>query len=673
MRKRVDGIKSLCNLIFSVMLLALTAQTASVSSPYILPWTTPRLQGKTVKCWGRAYEFKSTLLPSRVVSQNDNILAAPIRLVASVDGSVVEWKDISFESTGADQESVSFVTQAFSSKLSAKCVFTTEFDGTTRVDMSIIPVGEISIDSLDIVVPLKSTYASFFHHASVYPIHVWDWPKRRMNAGRLGAEGMKLPFVFHLWLGSDERGIQFFSESDEAWSPADPDCAITVTPGDKETILRMNLLSNYKLVGEWKWSFGFIATPVKPWPKDYYAMRYCHMGAYGIEKNRYSGKPADSAQPPYLDVLANMGVNYLGFHEHWSDEQSLPRPKDPEALRSLIAACKSKGIRLVPYTGCYMSTRSPEYRKEWDSLPIGDHYQYQRPDNKDICRIMCNATGYPDLVVRTFASAYVEYGFGGIYIDGLCTPLPCTNTLHGCGYQGKDGKVHPTMAIWRTRNAMKSLYRLVKEQPNPGILFSHTSSSVLLPVLSFSDFYVDGEHLLSMMKLGTSDYPEDIFRAEMYGHNFGIPATQLPIYGNRNEKERARTLALLYDVMMVFHPEHQIDIWRAFDSFGMVGVQWVPYWKTESMITSSNTDDIKISAYLKRKLGALFVVANLGQKEVTTTLTVKRAGLGIPANVKLRARDESARALDHPLAGDSLTITVKPGTFRMISFQVAKQ
>lgn len=659
--------------IAQVFLILCIAQSVFAGELYMKPWTTPTLQGNTAHCWGRVYDYSSSLLPAEIVSQKQNILAGPIQLVATIAGKKVKWTNLSFTAVGSDKEAVRYVTSVTSPGLSVKCAYTTEFDGMTRVDIKLTAKKEITLDSLELVVPLKQTYVSYFHHASVYPTHVWDWPKKRMNAGAVKADGMKLPFVNHLWLGNDDRGIQFFSESDESWSTADPESAITVTPDGKVTNLTMNLLSNSKIVREWSWDFGFMATPVKPWPADYYKMRYCHMGAYGIEKNQYSGQTADQATPPYLDVLGNLGVNYLGIHEWWSDQQSLPRPKNPDALWSLLAACKAKGMGLVPYTGCYMSTRSPEYSKNWDSLPIGDFYQYQRPDNQDICRIVCNATGYPDLVVSSFTSAYKEYGFGGIYTDGLTCPLPCVNTKHGCGYKGKDGKIHPTMAIWRTREAMKSLYRLVKGQSKPGILFCHTSASVLLPALSFADFYVDGEHLLSMMKLGTPEYSEDIIRAEMSGHNFGIPATQLPISGNTVERERARTLAILYDMMTIWHPEHQADIWKAFGSFGMDGAVWVPYWKTQELLQSSDTDNFKISAYLRKGRGALFIVANLGTSKASTRLTANRAGMGLTAKSGIRCRDEVNGGQELTMTGSSLEITVEPGTFRMVSIQRSKK
>ena len=52
----------------------------------LAPWTSPELKGTTVACWGRAYRFDGTLLPTKIASQERNILASPVKLAAVVNG-----------------------------------------------------------------------------------------------------------------------------------------------------------------------------------------------------------------------------------------------------------------------------------------------------------------------------------------------------------------------------------------------------------------------------------------------------------------------------------------------------------------------------------------------------------------------------------------------------------
>ena len=285
---------------------------------------------------------------------------------------------------------------------------------------------------------------------------------------------------------------------------------------------------------------------------------------------------------------------------------------------------------------------------------------------------MCPNSGFPDLQVKLFDEAFKEYGFDGLYLDGPAASLPCNNMEHGCGYVGKDGKPHQTMPIWKPRETMKRLWRMVKSQPRPCIIVGHTSGSLTLPILSFVDKYLDGEHLLGWRKIGTDEYPEDILRAEMSGHNFGIPALQLPLRERTDaEQERARTLCLLYDALMEWSPQSTWDIWRAYDSFGMDKVKWIPFWRSDGL-ASCGDSDVRISAYLDKGRGALFVVANLGTEEAKVELVVKRSGLGLKAGRGLRARDE-AEGTDIEMSDDKVALTVKPGTFRLISIQAEKR
>lgn len=659
--------RAMCVTILAWLLSGVALATAA-DEPYIQPWTPPTLQGETLGCWGRSYAFHGSLLPSAIVSQGEDLLAGPMELALTLQGQPQPWQSVRFTPADQDREAVRGTTEASTAELAAQCRLSLEFDGMLRVDLRLVPQQPVTVDTLDLLVPLKSIYAEFFHHHSPIPLYEWDWMKRQMNAGRLGDAGLKLPFVFHLWLGNDDRGVQFFSESDEALAPADPAEMVTVTRQGPVTLLRLRLLSHHRLDGPWQWTFGLMATPVKPWPADYHRIHYCQEGGYGIEQTAFGGGPADAAHPTYLDILKQKGVTHLCFHEEWSMEQSLPRPADPAKLKSLLDACRQRDIAFVPYTGTYLSPRSPEYRPAWDTLPLCEHYLGKRNDNGDPLHIVCNGSPNPDLLWKLYPPAFQEYGFGGIYSDGLASPVPCSNAQHGCGYQGRDGQRHVTMPIWRTRALMKRLYRLVKTLPEPGISVAHMSGSALLPALSFADVYVDGEHLLNVWKIGTPEFSEDILRAEMWGHSFGIPATTLPTGAAGPEQERARTVSALYDIQWMWHSWHTADLWRAFDAFDVDGAAFVPFWKMAPLVTCDDAEHFRASGYLQRGRGILLVVANLGTTEATTSLTVDRAALGLASQCPLQARNEVEGAL-LPMSDRVVRVTVPAHRFQMISVQ----
>jgi len=391
------------------------------------------------------------------------------------------------------------------------------------------------------------------------------------------------------------------------------------------------------------------------------------MGSYGIEDHFWDNKPPAEGHPPALDLLKASGVNCVGFHEDWSEQQSLPRPKDPARLVSLIDGCHKRGMGLVLYTGCWADMPSPEFTNRWEMPPLADHYQYQRPDNGHICRACCNGSGYGELLISSYRAALAQWGFDGLYLDGLTSPLPCLNTNHGCGYLGKDGQVHPTMPIWRSRELIKSLRGLFAGRDKPGILVAHTSGTVLLPALSFADTYLDGEHLGNYFKVGSAEFLEDLLRSEMYGRNFGIPCAQLPVRGTALEVERGRTLSLLYDSLVTWSQSYQEDIWRAWKAFGTDGARWVPWWNSETL-ASCGTGDLRISAYVQDGRGVLLVVANLGTNQAAATVSLRRKACGLGVRRLLAARDETA-GQDIAMPRDTMDLRVDKGTFKLISVQ----
>ena len=146
------------------------------------PWTPVSVKGRTVSCWGRNYSYGSSVLPSQIITQSENILAGPVRITAKANGQNLRWERAAFTTLTCDAESAQYVTRAHSDQLSVECRFKTEFDGVTRVDLLLKPKGRVKIYSLDIVFPLKSDCATLFHHYPAGPVYEWDWPTKRMNS-----------------------------------------------------------------------------------------------------------------------------------------------------------------------------------------------------------------------------------------------------------------------------------------------------------------------------------------------------------------------------------------------------------------------------------------------------------------------------------------------------------
>ncbi len=66
-----------------------------------------------------------------------------------------------------------------------------------------------------------------------------------------------------------------------------------------------------------------------------------------------------------------------------------------------------------------------------------------------------------------------ELGDDGVYLDGTSQVMPCSNTEHGCGYVGADGKAHPTYPVFANHEFIKRIYTVVKTNRPDGMVDLH--------------------------------------------------------------------------------------------------------------------------------------------------------------------------------------------------------
>ncbi len=648
----------------------------------IAPWSAVTVEekptGVEVGVWGRRHTLAGTALPSSIVTANQEMLSAPIRLVGQADGAAIEWKrGGNFVFRAEPAQAVVTGWQA-GDKLIVNTTTRIDLDGMIRIDAVVLPQYKTApkLERLWLEVPLRRERVGLYHY---FP-GSWGGAK---NSGQLAETGLTLPFKPFIWLGNEESGLGWFAESDKGWQPEKADAAIEVVVEENEVLLRMHLADSALRLPA-TFTFGIQATPVKPWPADFHQWRVWHVPELGVGSTLPVPKEwwlchrafPDRNPEATLDRAAELGVKTAVFHEDWAPIQNYPMTTPEAEFRKIVDGCHRRGMKVLVYHGYELSPLAPEWAELSDEVLVknadGEILPgwYRHPEQRDF-RVCYNSV-WADRLADGIEEARKRYGYDGLYLDGTISPWGCCNERHGCGYRGADGRLHPTYPIFGVRRLMQRLYGMF--HPQGGLISAHQSTCCVTPTLAFTDCYWDGEQFAGGSLAGDplKNLPLDAFRAEFMGRNYGVPceflAYERPPHWTYNH---ALAVSLLHDVRVrpcgLAALEKMAPIWDVMTRFEVDKAQWHPYWE-EDPLTAVGPESVRVSLYVHPADGgrvgrALLVVSNLSAGERATAevkLDVGRIG-ATPRGAKDALSGEAL-----PCADGRLTVPLEPMRMRMV-------
>jgi len=619
----------------------------------------------SVECWGRRYTLGELGLPGQILSADAELLAAPVELRAVRGGQPLKWqaKSCQITSEGEAEARVKGMAVSKLGRLTWQC--RVEFDGMVRYDLSL--AAREAVDALELVFPLQARHAPL-HHLMFAGDSKWGffWGTPRLKctdywgdpttlrgavpAGR--GVVFRAPWVGYFWFGDEERGLAAFCESDEAWDRLDRDDGFRIERKGGGTNVVWSFANRpWRLPKTWQFTFGLQATPVKP-KANWRHYRLMRDHDFAIN------------QPPV--VGGNVVILWV------SDEQLVPYHSYPEAVdeqkyQKIVAAYHARGVKVVPYSSLlWLDANAPEafYLQDWQS---GRRFE--------VLQGISPAADWADFMVWKHAQYVRRLDLDGLYLDGTGI-YPSTNRAAGFGYV-RDGRVRPTYPFFATRRLYQRIYTMLREygqeRQKETFLMAHTSTKMLIPVLSFCDATLDGEQFWGGPLNVEDDYlkvmPLDHLRAEFMGHNYGIIPFFLPEL-QRPEQRKAVTpnllgLALLHDFNLwpIFCDREAVnEVYRLFDQFGLEEAEFLPYWKNSHVI-QGQSEAVKCSAYHQPHRGVLLCLVNLTRQPQKPTLTVDWERLKSPRPVAVVDALNQA-----PVAtqGESVTVEIEPLNFRLL-------
>ncbi|MBI3922074.1 MAG: hypothetical protein HY318_11705 [Armatimonadetes bacterium] len=308
-----------------------------LSDKVLPPWIPVKVEGTTISPWGRSYQMKGRPFPQTVVAAGKSLLAGPIRLLAMLNGKEHEFSGGASEVFSRKPGKVELRHKSNAGSLSLEETGAVEYDGMGRFDFSISAKHSVKLESLVLEIPFKPEHARYLYH---FP---GRWGSA-YNAGALPRDGFTSGFRPYLWLGDEDRGLAWFTESDRNWFSKDPNQVVQIRREGNRVVLRLTIVdipieippnqpavaqiaNQQSKIDNLSYTFGFQATPVKPIKEDVWDYRIVHSGNYGIEK-------AGAVAPASLTYPARGNFNpKQGTLELWTRVEFDPNvpvaPDDP--------------------------------------------------------------------------------------------------------------------------------------------------------------------------------------------------------------------------------------------------------------------------------------------------------------------------------------------------------
>jgi len=627
------------------------------SDKVLAPWTPVEADAKPdgaveVGVWGRRYTFDRAPFPVDIQSAGDDLLTGPIALSGRVDGKLVAWREGRVALKQRSDKAAILEQTADAGAVTWQVNTTIEFDGYMIFDCELKARRNLSLDELSLQIPLRTKYAKLCYGDRVYPIDPAN-PEREMAMFQSGAVRGDLAFRFGptVWLGNEDRGLCWQSETDQDWRYADRQKAIEILPRGDTTTFKARFVdvpTRLAAGDTLRYKFALQATPIKPLLRDSWDLRIVRAEPYGrdlsLPDRTIDGKPA-------IEYLVGTGMRRL--FTTGCDMWPYPLPvheRYGRLLRRLNDAMHARGLKIHNYQ---IHERFPTEAPEFDIYglnmanrplrqyipgnnppgnprpgPVGVEYGASSQGTVFFC---AKSKALQDACVHALARRIDLYDDDGVYLDGTAQCPPCENLGHGCGYIAADGSIRKTFPVFAVREFMRRIYTVIKTRKPDGVVDVHCSFGYNIPALAYGDILWTGEQWYHLRHTGT-DYIAgelilDKFRTEFMGSQAGLGAETLSyrlLAGGRRTWRNLLATTLLHDIPLrpstpggeqPAHPgkdyfQLAIKLWKLRDRFGAKEAEKLFYWKNAEYVKVS-PEKCYVTLFKHPKNGVLAFISNL--------------------------------------------------------------
>ncbi len=661
------------------------------------PFEPVRCVENMVGAWGRDYELSALGLPERITVRQpeptlqgewEQVLAGQIELTV-VRGRrhvaiVPEAAEIAPSGAG--------LAAAWSARGSARGVAVrlaaqAEYDGVITYELTYGPAGEpVPIDGLYLEVPLREEHATLMHVLSDSPRLeysgavperegiVWD-SAERINRKIYGT------FRCMAWLGTEDRGLCWFGDSDRGYLLDDYRPALAVRREPDRVVLEVRVVNHPVTLGEERTiSFGLLATPVKPLPSDWRRWIFPNWRGIGGFPHLFQQVEIAQSHPPC--TLGSFGILPQDWEETQAKFAELRERVHPEAIY-MEYWCMDR-----------ITLGHPQMRwwaGEWarPAHDCSDTYSPHYEGENRLYSIVDRST--PSLLAfRLWAldTKLKRLGPFSFYEDNAQQRVQF-DLAKGFGYVREDGNRQAEFDTLALRDYFRRVAQVFDANGLRNLTAVHKSYSMLIPAYTHVTLAIDGE------QEGQNDTSRDYidvwrdklayFRSHILGRQYGVvPCFLSEIRINADEDPDGKftralmTLLLPHDVLV--WPCWQRNMapviawWHVKDEFGFgrVPMSLHPYWASERhrMVTPAEAD--VYATVWQAPDAALMVAGNFGEaRSVRFDLELERLGLSPEGGVVVRDA-ESGEEIAHE-SPDSFELALPRHDYRLVVIRSAER
>ncbi|MCF7838072.1 MAG: DUF6067 family protein [Candidatus Marinimicrobia bacterium] len=490
------------------------------SDQVMAPWTPLEVSEQAIHCWGRTYRYDQTLFPVSMRSLDEELLSGAPTLELTSGGVVYRFREGQVELTRESEVLVRAVSEGMAGPFTVRIETAYEFDGMAKVTLRLAGPPDLAAERLELVFPIADAKSRLFHY-----IGIGGHPPST-DAGYLPAEGLSLDqFRPLVWLGDTRTGFCWFAEGMKHWPIKDEEGIQVIRPAaDGGVGLRVKLADKPFAVGvPLEIVFGMQATPTRPRKEEW---------------RRQSDRST------------------MDWQWFWGDGQYYPFQKNPEPARRHVAARRAMGREVMPcssllfygqyrfFEGRFGLIEDPGLMHR-ENLLWGALWRARRPNERlpdlpvmperhtatgdwfgkkfqplGIPRF-CAASSFQDYYLWRLKKLVDETGLGALYLDQPTEA--CGNYRHGCGYINYRGEWSAAFPIFAMRDMIKRIRQVLYDAHGDARIRFHMSNQILVPVLSLSDTFWDGENYkYGPLRVGEF-YSETLSEGRMLAQHIGLP------------------------------------------------------------------------------------------------------------------------------------------------------